>query len=328
MSDGPAREDLTSKPGGPTTASGGVPPDAVKAVPVRHWGRWVGAAAALLLAGLVVRLFILSPNISWAEVGNYLFSPQILAGVRLTIIFTVVSMALAIAIGILMAVMRMSVNPVLSTVSWVYVWFFRGTPQLLQIILFFNIALILPKVGIGIPGTSWWASIDTVDIMTASVAAILALGLNEGAYMAEIVRAGILSVDHGQTEAALALGMRRSLAFRRIVLPQAMRAIIPPTGNEVIGMLKFTSLVSVIAAQELLTKAQNISAGNFLIIELLLVAAFWYLVLTSLLMWLQHFIERRYSRGAAGTATPPTTRERMRRLLGQRKRAAQRERRA
>jgi polar amino acid transport system permease protein len=285
---------------------------AIEAIPVRHYGRWLGAAVALLVAGLVVRLFVLSPNIQWPEVGKYLFSPQILAGVKLTVIFTVTSMALAMVIGILMAVMRLSVNPVLSTLSWLYVWFFRGTPQLLQIILFFNIALVLPTIGIGIPWTSFWVSANTVDIMTVSVAAVLALGLNEGAYMAEIVRAGIQSVDFGQTDAAMALGMKRSLAFRRIILPQAMRAIIPPTGNDVIGMLKFTSLVSVIAAQELLTKAQNISAGNFLIIELLLVAAFWYLVLTTLLMWAQYYIERHFARGATNRELPPTPMQRLR----------------
>jgi polar amino acid transport system permease protein len=285
---------------------------AVEAVPVRHFGRWVGAAASLLVAVLVARLFILSPNIHWADVEKYLFSPQILAGVRLTIVFTVLSMALALVIGILMAVMRLSVNPVLSTLSWFYIWFFRGTPQLLQIILFFNIALVLPRVGIGIPWTGLWYSTDTVNVVTASVAAVLALGLNEGAYMAEIVRAGIQSVDFGQTDAALALGMKRRQAFRRIILPQAMRGIIPPTGNEVIGMLKFTSLVSVIAAQELLTKAQNISAGNFLIIELLIVAAFWYLLLTTLLMWAQYYIERHYARGATNRELPPTPLQRLR----------------
>ncbi len=298
---------------------------AVEAVPVRHYGRWVGAAAALLVVALVVRLFVLSPNIHWADVGKYLFSAQILAGVRLTIVFTALSMTLALVIGILMAVMRLSVNPVLSTLSWFYIWFFRGTPQLLQIILFFNIALVLPKVGIGIPWTGWWASTDTVNIVTASVAAVLALGLNEGAYMAEIVRAGIQSVDFGQTEAALALGMKRRLAFRRVILPQAMRAIIPPTGNEVIGMLKYTSLVSVIAAQELLTKAQNISAGNFLIIELLMVAAFWYLLLTTLLMWAQYYIERHYARGATNRELPPTPMQRLRARFGRLARAARRE---
>lgn len=296
--------------------------EAIQAIPVRHWGRWIGAVFALLVAALVVRLFVLSPNIQWSEVGHYLFSSEILSGVKLTIVFTILAMAVALVIGILMATMRLSENPVLKAISWVYVWIFRGTPQLLQIILFFNIALILPTIGLGIPGTHFWQSFNTVDIMTANVAAVLALGLNEGAYMAEIVRAGIQSVDFGQTEAAMALGMKRGLAFRRIVLPQAMRAILPPTGNEFIGMLKFTSLVSVIAAQELLTKAQNISAGNFLIIELLFVAAFWYLLLTSLFMWVQYYVERHFARGFSNRQLPPTPWQRLRARFGKGKSAA------
>jgi len=199
-------------------------------------------------------------------------------------------MGLGLVLGLVLASMRLSVNPVLRTVSWFYIWLFRGTPLLVQIIFWFNIALVLPTVGIGIPGTEYWWSVNTSTLVTTSVAAVLALGLNEGAYMAEIVRAGIQVVDYGQTEAGLALGMKKGLVFRLIVLPQAMRAIIPPTGNELISMLKNTSLVSVIAAQELLTKAQGIYSMNLLTIELLIVAAVWYLIVTSVLNVGQYYI--------------------------------------
>jgi polar amino acid transport system permease protein len=284
----------------------------IRAIPVRHYGRWVGAVVAILFVVLVARLFILSPNIKWGKVAHYLLNDQILVGLRLTIIFTIAAMTIGITLGIVIAVMRLSVNPVLRTISWFYIWVFRGTPMLVQIIFWYNIALILPRIGIGIPYTHWWWSTSTNAVFSASIAAIVALGLNETAYMSEIVRAGIQVVDYGQTEAGLAVGMKRGLVFRLIVLPQAMRAIIPPTGNDIIGMLKSTSLVSVIAAQELLTKAQNIYAGNFLTIELLLVAAFWYLVVTTVLTWGQYYVERHFARGATNREPPPTPLQRLR----------------
>jgi polar amino acid transport system permease protein len=295
----------------------------IRAIPVRHFGRWIGAVVAILFVVLVARLFVLSPNIKWGKVAHYMLNDQILVGLRLTIIFTIAAMAIGITLGVVMAVMRLSVNPVLRTLSWFYIWVFRGTPLLVQIIFWFNIALILPRVGIGIPYTHWWWSTSTNTIFSASVAAVVALGLNESAYMSEIVRAGIQVVDYGQTEAGLAVGMKRALVFRLIVLPQAMRAIIPPTGNDIIGMLKSTSLVSVIAAQELLTKAQVIYAGNFLTVELLLVAAFWYLVVTTVLTWGQYYVERHFARGASNREPPPTPLQRLRsqlsRLLGVRR---------
>ena len=295
-------------PGGPD----GPPGEAIRAVPVKHYWRWVGAIVALILAAAVVRLFILSPNIDWGAVGDFLTTQRILAGLRLTIIYTILSMALAIVLAVLMAVMRMSVNPVLSTISWVYIWLFRGTPALLQILFWFNIGLIIPKVWIGIPFTELFYEADTNRLITTSVAAVLALGVCEGAYLAEIVRAGIQSVDFGQTEASLALGMKRSLTFRRIILPQAMRAIIPPTGNEFIGMLKTTSLVSVIAARELMTEAQNIAAQNFLTIELLIVAASWYLFVTTIMTIGQFYVERYFARGSTNRDLPPTPIQRIR----------------
>ncbi len=313
MSDSPVTVDQgTSMMDSPPDAPNGASGDAIRAIPVKHYWRWVGAIFALILAAVVIRLFVLSPNIDWEAVREFLTVSRIMAGLRLTIIYTILSMALAVFLAVLMAVMRMSVNPVLSTISWLYIWLFRGTPALLQILFWFNIGLIIPKLWIGIPFTGFFFEADTNRIISTSVAAVLALGVCEGAYLAEIVRAGIQSVEFGQTEAALALGMKRSLAFRRIILPQAMRAIIPPTGNEFIGMLKTTSLVSVIAARELMTEAQNIAAQNFLTIELLIVAASWYLFVTTIMTMGQFYIERYYARGSSNRDLPPTPIQRMR----------------
>lgn len=287
----------------------------IRAIPLRHYGRWVGAAVSILFAVLVIRLFVLSPNINWEAVGDYLFSSAILQGVQLTIILTVVSMAIGLIIGVVIAVMRLSVNPVLGTISWVYVWLFRGTPLLVQIIFWYNIALVLPTVGFGIPTTSWWVGAQTATIVTAEVAAILALGLNTGAYMSEIVRAGIQVVDVGQTEAGMAVGLKKTAVFRLIVLPQAMRAIIPPTGNQFIDLLKSSSLVSVIAARELMTRAQNIYAGNLLTVELLIVAATWYLIVTTVLTWGQFYVERHFARGSSNRELPPTPIQKLREQL-------------
>ena len=291
-------------------------PESITAIPVRHYWRWVGSAASLFVAFLVIRLFVLSPNITWSSVRHYILARQILLGLELTIIYTFLAMALGAGLGVLLAVMRMSVNPVLRMLSWVYIWLFRGTPLLLQILVLYNVALILPRVGIGLPYTHIWASTTTNTVMTTAVAAVLALGLNEGAYMSEIVRAGIQVIDYGQTEAGLALGMKRSQVFRKIVLPQAMRAIIPPTGNELIGMLKNTSLVSVIAASELLTRVQIIYAMNFKLIELLIVAAFWYLLITTILTCGQFYVERHFARGANSRQLPPTPIQRLRKRIG------------
>ena len=287
-------------------------PAPIRAVPIRHYGRWIGAAVSIGVLALIIRLFVVTPNINWERVGHYLTFSDILSGLQLTIILTIAAMAVGLGLGTVIAVMRLSVNPVLRTLSWVYIWFFRGTPLLMQILFCFNIAIILPEIGIGIPFTDWGGSVNTNVIVTPFVAALIALALNEAAYMSEIVRAGILVVDYGQTEAAVALGMSRSLVFRMIVLPQAMRAIVPPTGNELIGLLKNTSLVSVIAAQELLTRAQNIYAQNLLVIELLFVAAFWYLLVTSLLMWGQYYVERYYAKGSSNRPLPPTPTQRLR----------------
>src|SRR3954468_3557312 len=278
-------------------------PDDIKAIPVRHPGRWIAAAAIALLAAALVDSIATNHRFGWAVVRHYLFSHQILHAVLVTIELTVLAMAIGIALGVLLAVMRLSPNPLVSGASWTYIWFFRGTAVLVQILFWYNVAALYPRFSIGLPFGPELTSFSANSVISTFVAGMLALGLNEGAYMAEIVRAGIISVDEGQTEAAKSLGMTRLLTMRRIVLPQAMRVIIPPTGNETISMLKTTSLVSAIALAppELLGAAQNIYDRTYEVIPLLIVASIWYLLLTTILTVGQYYLERHYARGAART---------------------------
>jgi polar amino acid transport system permease protein len=266
-----------------------------------------------VLSAMFVHMLVTNPNLEWSTVRSYLFSDIILRGVWMTIKLTVLSMAIGIIIGTVVAVMRLSPNPVVSGVSWLYVWFFRGTPLLVQILFWFVFSTFIRSLSIGVPfGPSYWSQ-DTNSLISLFTAALLALSLNEGAYMSEIVRAGILSVDEGQTEAAHALGMTRLQTMRRIVLPQAMRVIVPPTGNEVIGMLKTTSLVSVLAVHELLFSAQIIYAKNFETIPLLIVASIWYIAVTTVLGVGQYYLERRYARGNRNL--PPTPLQQLRKFF-------------
>ncbi len=274
------------------------PADQIRAIPVRHWGRWVGAVFVVLLAAWVVVSAASSKNIEWSVTRSYIFDAYILQGLANTIFLSVISQAVGIVLGVVFAVMRLSRNPVLSAVSSFYIWFFRGTPVLVQLLVWFSLALVFPRFTIAIPFTDiTLVSMPMNQFMTPLMAAFLGLGLNEGAYMAEIVRGGIISVDEGQTEAALALGMSPSMTMRRIVLPQAMRVIIPPTGNEFISMLKTSSLASVVVYGELLQHAKDIYSTNLKNVELLFTACFWYLVLTSVATVGQYFLERRYARG-------------------------------
>ncbi|WP_211754586.1 amino acid ABC transporter permease [Nocardioides gansuensis] len=270
-----------------------VRPTPIKAIPVRRTGQWISAAIVVALVGALVWTVATNDNIQWPVVGDYLFNSNILRGGVTTIQLTVLSMVLGVVLGVVLAVMRLSRNPVLRTVSRAYLWLFRGTPVLVQIVLWFNLGLIFPRLGVG-P-----ISADTNSLISAFGAALLALTLNEAAYMAEIVRGGILSVDKGQTEAAHALGLTSTKTMRRIVLPQAMRVIVPPTGNEVVTMLKTTSLVAVIGAQDLFTEAQLYGSKNFTTFEMLLVASFWYLVLTTVLTFAQSRLEQRFARGTS-----------------------------
>ena len=288
-----------------TTAAGSVVvPADLTVVPERHIGRWVSAALLLIILFSGVRAFATNDRIVLSAIPEYLFSAPILAGAMNTIVLAVLAQAVGIALGIIIAVMRMSKNPVIGSISWLYVWFFRGTPLLVQLIFWFNLGLIFDRVQITIPFVDFTVfSQDTNDLITPFAAALLGLALNEGAYMSEIVRGGLLAVDHGQVEAAHALGMRPIATLRRIILPQATRTIIPPTGNEFINMLKTTSLASVIAYSDLLTGAKQIYNQNLLTLELLLVASIWYIAMTSVLSVGQFYLERHYSRGTQGTSS-------------------------
>jgi polar amino acid transport system permease protein len=275
-------------------------PEEIKAVPVRHPGRWLAAAVVLLIAVALVHSMVTNPRFDWGTVGHFLFSSRILAGLVKTLEVTVIAMAIGIFLGIVLAVMRLSPNPLVSGSSWFYIWFFRGTPVLVQVLFWGNISALYPKISLGIPFVAPdLVSGNANDLIPLFVAVILAFGLNEGAYMAEIVRAGILSVDEGQNEAAQALGMTRLQTMRRIVLPQAMRVIVPPTGNETISMLKTTSVAVVVAFTELTYSAQLIYSVNYKVIQLLLVASFWYLVVTSVLYVGQYYVERYFGRGSS-----------------------------
>jgi polar amino acid transport system permease protein len=273
----------------------------LKVVPVRHVGRWVSGVIALLIAGLVIHAFAVNDKIAWDAIPRYLFSAPILKGAWHTVVLALLAQGIGVILGILIAALRLSENPVSRSVSWVYVWFFRGTPLLVQLIFWFNLGLVFDHVSLTIPIVNWTiASASTNTLITPFAAALLGLALNEAAYMSEIVRGGLIGVDHGQTEAAYALGMTPSLTLRRIVLPQAIRIIIPPTGNEFINMLKTTSLASVIAYDDLLNGAKSIYNQNLQTLELLLVASIWYVVVTSILSVNQFYLERHYARGASG----------------------------
>ncbi|HEV3390808.1 MAG TPA: amino acid ABC transporter permease [Solirubrobacteraceae bacterium] len=297
-------------------------PEEIKAVPVRHPGRWLAAAIVLVVAASIVRAIVTNtgPNkgFEWVWVGHYLFDSRILHGVVATIYITFLAMLIGIILGVVAAIMRLSPNPIVSGASWLYIWFFRGTPLLVQILFWYNLQALFPTISLGIPFGPAFVHTHANSIITTLVAGLLALGLNEGAYMSEIVRAGIISVDEGQTQAAQSLGMSRLQIMRLIVLPQAMRVIIPPTGNETISMLKNTSLLSVISFGELLFAAQTIYDVNYKIIALLIVASIWYLAMTSVLYVGQYFIERRYGRGFS-RAERATMRERWLALGGGRR---------
>lgn len=269
----------------------------LRIVPRRFYGRWVASAIILAILAWLVMAFV-EGDIAWPVVRQFFTAPAIIAGLGNTLIMTVCAMTLGVVLGVIFAIMYMSPNPVLRSVALFYIWFFRGTPLLLQLLIWFNLALVFPTIGI--PGLFSWR---TIDIIGPFMATLLGLGMNQGAYTAEVVRGGILSVDQGQTEAAKAIGMTRLTTLRRIVLPQAMRVIIPPVGNEVISMVKLTSVASVIQYAEILRNAQTIYYANARVIELLIVAAGWYLLVVTLLQIGQYFLERHFSKGRGGRRT-------------------------
>jgi len=280
-------------------AADAVPPDEIRAIPVRHPGRWLAAVVIAFVIYAAAASMATNKRFQWSVVGHYFATSSVLHGLAVTLELTATSMAIGIVLGIVLAVMRLSPNPLVSGASWLYIWFFRGTPVLVQIIFWNFIGALYPHFAIGIPLVHQFGHVDVASHITAFIAGMLALGLNEGAYMAEIVRAGIMSVDEGQGEAAQSLGMTRLLTMRRVVLPQAMRVIIPPTGNETISMLKTSSLVSVIAVTELLYSVQVIYARTYQIIPMLIVASIWYLIVTTILSIGQYYLERHYGRGVS-----------------------------
>ena len=298
----------------PDLAAPAVQPDEIKAVQVRHPGRWLAAAVILVVAAAFANSAATNPRFGWGVVGHYFLSRRILDGLVVTLELTTLAMTIGIVGGVLLAVMRLSPNPLVGGASWLYIWFFRGTPVLVQLLFWFNIAALYPRIALGIPFGPQFVHFNANTLITTFAAATLGLGLNEAAYMAEIVRAGIISVDEGQTDAGQALGMTRLQTMRRIVLPQAMRVIVPPTGNETISMLKTSSLASVLALPELLYASQLIYAVNYRTIQLLIVASIWYLIVTTVLSFGQYYVERYFGRGAS-RELPDTPLQRLRRSL-------------
>ena len=270
-----------------------IPPLAHRVRPARV----LAVIAVALGAAMLVHALVTNQNFQWSVVGQYLTTNTVVVGVLTTLELTVLSMAIGIALGVVLGVMSQSANALVSGAGWLYVWFFRGTPLLVQIIFWYNLASLYPRISLGIPFGPSFLHGATNSMITPFAAAVLSLGLNEGAYMAEIVRGGLLGVDRGQAEAAHSLGLTRGQAMRRVILPQAMRLIVPPTGNQTISMLKSTALVSVISMTELLHSVQQIYATTYQTIPLLIVASLWYLAVTSVLSVGQYFLERKLGRG-------------------------------
>jgi polar amino acid transport system permease protein len=280
-------------------------PAAIDAVPLRHPGRWVGAGVIVVLVGLFLYGAATNPAYGWATYTKYLFNERILLGVWNTLQLTVYAMALGVVLGIVLSVMRLSPNPVFQAVAWVFLWIFRGTPVYVQLVFWGLLPTIYQKVQLGIPFGPTFFHLNLQSLSIPFLLAVIGLGLNEAAYMAEIIRAGITSVPEGQTEASTALGMSWGMTMRRTVLPQAMRVIIPPTGNELISMLKTTSLVTAVPySYDLYSIAsREIAARTFEPVPLLLVAATWYLIVTSILMVGQYYLEKYFSKGISRKLT-------------------------
>ena len=308
----------------------------VKVVPVRHYGRWAGTFVALVVIAMVVHtMFSKVPVTSgrkicylanghkictvalhwrfyWTEVGQYFTTSDVLHGLVITLELTVLAMVIGIGLGVVIAIMRLSHSRLMSTTAWTYTWFFRGTPVLVQLAFWFAIRDLYQNLTIGLPFLPVTFLNLNVNSITPFIAAVLALGTNEAAYFSEITRAGLIAIDEGQTEAATSIGMTRGQTLRLIILPQAMRVILPPTGNEVISMLKTSSLAMTIGVVELFGATTNISAANFETMPLLIVASIWYLIVTTILSIGQYYLERHYAKGALRTP-PPTPLQRIRR---------------
>lgn len=294
--------DFQPPPGAPERSVEGL--KRMQVVPPKHIHRWISGLVVAAFMAVAAWTLATSPNIAWKVVGEYFFNGTLMEGMRLTIVLALVALVVGVVLGTIVATMRLSSNPVLQALASGYIAVFRGTPLLIQIIFWYNIALVVPRLTVGWPEAGFGLSMSTNTIMTPLAAAILALGLNEAAYMAEIVRGGILSIPKGQDEAASSLGLNPRQTMWRVVLPQAIQSIIPPTGNQLIVLLKNTSLVSVIAARELLTAAQQIYSQTFFTIELLIVAATWYLVMTTVATIGQSYLESRFEYNQRSRETP------------------------
>ena len=299
-------------------------PEPIKAVPVRHPWRWVGAVVIIVLAAMFIHMLVTNDHFEWKFIfvssgpgqRGAMFTPPVLAGLRGTLLLTVLSMLIGVALGVILAIMRLSPSPILKWAAFGYVWFFRAVPRLVLAVLFGNLGILWPRIGVGLPFDAQIGAlfgvhdlsakiygVRAVDLLSGFVAGMLALALSEAAYMAEIVRAGIQSIDPGQAEAASALGLSRDQTLRRVVLPQAMRVIVPPTGNETIAMVKDTSLVAFTpVSMELFFQLQAIGSRTFQVFPVLVAAVLWYLIICTVLMVIQYYVERHFSRGYGQTA--------------------------
>ncbi|MFJ1752332.1 amino acid ABC transporter permease [Kitasatospora sp. NPDC088134] len=312
----PKTADAPPATGAPPTAPAAPPTAralaALPIVPRRRPGRYVSGGLALLAAVLLLRALAGNPAFEWTVVGQYLTSASILRGLLLTLWMTGAVTALGFLLGTALAVARLSGNPVLQSLSWGFVWIFRATPLLVQLLFWFNIGALWPTLSLSLPFGGELFELKTVNLLGPALTAVIGLTLHEAAFAAEVVRSGVLSVDQGQLEAAASLGLGRGRVLRRIVLPQAMRTILPPAGNMLIGTLKGTSVISVLAVHDLLFSAQLIYNQTYQVIPLLTVATLWYVAVTSLLSVGQYYLERRFARGAGRDGLPPTPWQRAR----------------
>ncbi|MFI9361322.1 amino acid ABC transporter permease [Kitasatospora sp. NPDC053057] len=303
----------------PAPALSKAPPPApapeARIVARRRPGQWIAAAVALLLAAMAVSSVIRNKAFQWSVVADWFTARSVLDGLTLTLWLTAVTLALGFVFGTVLATMRLSANSVLRTISWGYVWIFRSTPPLVQLLFFFNIGALYPTLGLGIPFGPEFVTVKTVNLIGPTLTAVIGLTLLEAAYAAEVIRGGILSVDRGQLEAAAALGLGRWRVLRRIVVPQAMRAIVPAAGNMLIGALKGTSIVSVLAVSDLLYSVQLVYLQSYQVIPMLMVATLWYLVVTTVLSVGQYYVERHFAKGASREGLPPTPLRRARAAL-------------
>ncbi|MFF2041601.1 amino acid ABC transporter permease [Kitasatospora sp. NPDC058170] len=272
----------------------------------RRPGQWVSATLALLLFAMAANSVIRNKAFQWDVVADWFTSASVLNGLTLTLWLTAVTLVLGFVLGTVLATMRLSANPVLRTLSWIYIWIFRSTPALVQLLFFFNIGALYPTLGLGIPFGPEFVSVRTVNLIGPTLTAVIGLTLLEAAYAAEVVRGGILSVDRGQLEAASALGLGRWRVLRRIVVPQAMRSIVPTAGNMLISALKGTSIISVLAVSDLLYSVQLVYLQTYQVIPMLMVATLWYIAVTTVLSIGQYYVERHYAKGATREGLPPT----------------------